>query len=166
MSQRLAERKISGPAAQRKKHPRACSVRWLNSCSQQQSLLFSRAAVDSRMSVLGKAQGIKKGASWPAGRRSNDTFLPCTFMHNKQMSQSERKGSPPAAPHQQAWLARFLVPVVLSVKPGCPVSAMLIIVFIPLKTSWLGAELNRFVNNVYPFSCHQADNQLLALKIN
>jgi len=52
------------------------------------------------------------------------------------MSQWERKGTQSAAPHQPAGLACVIIPVVLSAKPGCPVSAMLIIVFIPLKRSW------------------------------
>lgn len=54
--------------------------------------------------------------------------------------------------HSRAWLVHLAVPGVLSAKPGCPVIAVLIIVFIPLKTTWLGAELNWFLNNVYPFS--------------
>lgn len=86
---------------------------------------------------LGQAQDIKnKRISWPEGMKSNDTpFLSLAFIHNKQMSLSERKETQSAAPHQQARLAYFILPVILSAKPGCPASAMLIIVFIPLKTS-------------------------------
>lgn len=99
--------------------------------------------------------------------KSNDIpFLSCTCIHNKQMSQSEGKETQSAALQQRAWLACAIIPVVLSVKAGCPASAMLMIVFILLKTSWLEAELNWFVNNVYPFSRHQADKQLTTLKIN
>lgn len=102
-----------------KEKTHTCTINWLSSHSQEQPPLFSHAAADSQRSHIGQAQGIGKGVIWPEGMKSNDIpFLSCTCIHNKQMSQSERKETQSAAPQQRAWLVCSVIAVVLSVKAG------------------------------------------------
>lgn len=146
LSQWLTEWKIPDPAVEWKKTPR-------NSPCKQGITAFIFVCCSRIQKVYlrpGPGYKIKESA---AKKELNPMISSYFFIYLGQQQTNEsiwEKKNSISSPVANVAHARCCSGL-LSAKPGCPVTAVLIIVFIPLKTTWLGAELNWFVNNVYPF---------------